>query len=185
MSQHARTTTLTRALAAASLLLLAACGGSDHDEADVRFAQQMVPHHAQAVEMADQALDTSRDPDVRRLAEEIRAAQDPEIETMTGWLEEWGEDVPDTSGGMAGMGDMEGMDGMMSEAEMQRLDDASGAEFDRLWLELMVEHHQGAVEMARAEQADGTYDAAVALAEEVERTQRAEIAEMEELLDQG
>ncbi|ROR92790.1 DUF305 domain-containing protein [Nocardioides aurantiacus] len=181
MSQHA----LTRTIAAASLLLLAACGGTDHAEADVRFAQQMVPHHAQAVEMADQALDTSRDADVRRLAEEIRAAQDPEIETMTGWLEEWGEDVPDTSGGMAGMGDMSEMDGMMTDAEMQRLDTTTGAEFDRLWLRLMVEHHQGAIEMARAEQADGTYDAAVDLAKDVERTQQAEIAEMEELLGQG
>lgn len=182
MSQHARTTTLTRSLAAASLLLLAACGGSDHDEADVRFAQQMVPHHAQAVEMADQALDTSREPDVRRLAEQIRAAQDPEIETMTGWLEEWGEDVPDTSGGSGAMSGMDGMEGMMSEAEMEQLDTTDGAAFDRLWLRLMVEHHRGAVEMARAEQADGRYDAAVDLAEEVERTQRAEIDEMEQLL---
>lgn len=178
MPQHALTTTL----AAASLLLLTACGGADHSEADVRFAQQMVPHHAQAVEMADQALDTSRDPDVRRLAEEIRAAQDPEIETMTGWLEEWGEDVPDTSGGSGAMSGMDGMEGMMSEAEMEQLDTTDGAAFDRLWLRLMVEHHRGAVEMARAEQADGRYDAAVDLAEEVERTQRAEIDEMEQLL---
>lgn len=178
MPQHALTTTL----AAASLLLLTACGGADHGEADVRFAQQMVPHHAQAVEMADQALDTSRDPDVRRLAEEIRAAQDPEIETMTGWLEEWGEDVPDTSGGSGAMSGMDGMEGMMSEAEMEQLDTTDGVAFDRLWLRLMVEHHRGAVEMARAEQADGRYDAAVDLAEEVERTQRAEIDEMEQLL---
>lgn len=178
MPQHALTTTL----AAASLLLLTACGGADHGEADVRFAQQMVPHHAQAVEMADQALDTSRDPDVRRLAQDIRAAQDPEIETMTGWLEEWGEDVPDTSGGSGAMSGMDGMEGMMSEAEMEQLDTTDGAAFDRLWLRLMVEHHRGAVEMARAEQADGRYDAAVDLAEEVERTQRAEIDEMEQLL---
>ncbi len=178
MPQH----TLTTTLAAASLLLLTACGGADHAEADVRFAQQMVPHHAQAVEMADQALDTSRDPDVRRLAEEIRAAQDPEIETMTDWLEEWGEDVPDTSGGAGAMPGMDGMEGMMSEAEMEQLDTTDGAAFDRLWLRLMVAHHRGAVEMARAEQADGRYDAALDLAREVERIQRAEIGEMEQLL---
>lgn len=173
---------LKSTLAAASLLLLAACGGTDHGEADVRFAQQMIPHHAQAVEMADQALDTSRDPDVRRLAQQVRDAQDPEIRTMTGWLEEWGEDVPDPAGGGAGMADMEGMDGMMSADDLRRLDAARGAEFDRTWLQLMVEHHRGAVAMARTEQAEGEADEAVGLAEDVERSQTREIAEMEDLL---
>ena len=175
---------LKNTLAAASLLLLAACGGTDHGEADVRFAQQMVPHHAQAVEMADQALDTSRDPDVRRLATEIRGAQDPEIETMTGWLEEWGEEAPDPdeSGAMAGMDDMSGMEGMMSAEEMRRLDESSGAEFDRTWLRLMLEHHRGAVEMARTEQSDGQDPEAIALAEDIESSQTSEIAEMEDLL---
>ena len=101
--------TLTAALVAASLLTLAACGNDDgsgsaagHNDADVAFAQQMIPHHQQAVEMAQLAETRAESAEVKNVAAEIKAAQDPEIETMTGWLESWGEDVPDE--------DMSGMD---------------------------------------------------------------------------
>ena len=119
----------------------------------------------------------------------FEAAQAPEIETMTGWLEEWGEEVPDTSMmGMdhSGMDGMEGMDmdmpGMMSSEEMAELDAATGAAFETMWLEMMIEHHEGAIEMAQAEQEDGEYAPAIALAEEIEAAQTEEIAVMEELL---
>ena len=185
------------ALTAAALLLLAGCGtttdsttsGSDHNAADVTFAQQMIPHHAHAVEMAEMALDRTQDPDLERLAQEVKDAQDPEIETMTGWLEDWDAEVPSTDAMMSGgtgemgeMGEMEGMTGMMSGDEMGRLDDATGPTFDRMWLQMMVEHHEGAVDMARAEQADGENRAARRLAAAIEESQTAEIARMEKML---
>jgi len=89
--------TLTAAIVAASLLTLAACGNEDgsdsaagQNDADVAFAQQMIPHHQQAVEMAQLAETRAESPEVKDLAADIEAAQDPEIETMTGWLDSWG-----------------------------------------------------------------------------------------------
>ncbi|VXB09587.1 DUF305 domain-containing protein [Nocardioides sp. AX2bis] len=175
-----------RTAAAAALLVLtapvlAACGaGEDHNEADVAFATEMIPHHAQAVEMAAMVDGKDVSPEVADLAAEIAAAQDPEIETMSGWLEEWGEPVPDSDQAMSG--DMAGMTGMMSADQMASLEAAEGAAFETSWLELMREHHRGAVEMARAEQADGQDPEAVALAEEIEATQTAEVAVIEDLL---
>jgi len=190
--------TLTAAAAAALLFTLTACGGSDgagadsHNEADVTFAQQMIPHHQQAIEMADLAESRAESQEVKELAADIKAAQGPEIETLTGWLEDWDEEVPD-----ADMSDMSGMDhsgmdmssdgssgmtGMMSEEDMTALEAASGADFDQMWLTMMIEHHQGAIEMAQTEQTEGEFDAAVELAEEIESAQTAEIAMMQDLL---
>lgn len=181
---------------AALALLLTACGGgtdggdgADHDAADVAFATQMIPHHRQAVKMAALVEDRTSDADVRALADDIAAAQEPEIETMTGWLESWGEDVPSAGDDHAGhdmSGDgMAGMPGMMSGAEMDQLEAARGAAFDRLWLTMMVEHHRGAVAMARTEVDEGRYADAVALARDIERTQQAEITRMQRLLADG
>ncbi len=178
---------LTAAVAAA---VLAGCGGSapnntaadvtdtDHNAADVAFATDMIPHHRQAVIMAELAESRSDNPDVLGLASAIRGAQDPEIQIMSGWLEEWGEPVP---GEMDGM-DRGGMPGMMSEQEMADLEAASGTSFDKMFLESMILHHTGAVQMAQAQQADGQYAAAVDLAEQIEQSQTAEIATMEDLL---
>ena len=198
--------TRPRATGLAAVVVLAlggltACGGDDgasgsggegFNDADVAFAQDMVPHHAQAVQMAQMVDGQDVSPEVAALAADIEAAQAPEIETMTGWLEEWGEEVPDTSmmgmdhSGMEGMEGMEGMDmdmpGMMSSEEMAELDAATGAAFETMWLEMMIEHHEGAIEMAQAEQEDGEYAPAIALAEEIEAAQTEEIAVMEELL---
>jgi uncharacterized protein (DUF305 family) len=183
--------TLTTALLAAALLTLAACGNEDendtgagHNDADVTFAQQMIPHHQQAIVMSELAETRASSPEVEDLAGDIKRAQDPEIETMTGWLGSWGEDV--TGGDMSGMdhGDMssDDMAGMMSEEEMAGLGGASGPEFDRMFLTMMIEHHEGAIEMARTQQEDGEYPDAVALAEVIEKAQTAEIATMNELL---
>jgi len=198
-----------RALAAvllAASLLGAACSGDDdstvsapegssaeeeHNDADVQFAQDMIVHHRQAIEMAQLAPDRAATEEVRDLAARIEAAQAPEIEQMTAWLEAWGEDVPadgdmeDMEGMDMGGDDMEGMGssaGMMSSEDMTSLEEASGPEFDRLFMELMIVHHEGAIEMAEAEIEDGRYPDAIAVAEEIVATQQGEIDEMNELL---
>ena len=123
-------------------------------------------------------------PDVKSLADKIKAAQGPEIATMTSWLKSWGKDVPSGTG-MGGMdhgtgGD--GMPGMMGESEMNDLDTAIGSGFDRMFLTMMIEHHAGAIEMAKTEQADGENPDAVALAKKIGADQTAEIAVMKDLL---
>jgi uncharacterized protein (DUF305 family) len=161
---------------------------AEFDDADVTFVQGMIPHHRGALVMAQLADGRAEDPRVTELANRIEAAQEPEIETMTGWLEEWGEPLPeetdDSMGSMDhGSMDMGGMDmGGMSAEDMAALEAASGPEFDRMWLEMMVIHHRGAVEMAQTEIAEGSNADAVALAEDIADSQAAEIEEMETLL---
>ena len=169
---------------------------TDHSEADVAFASDMLQHHAQALSMVDLTLDRPLDPEVQDLAEQVRAAQAPEIETFTDWLTEWGEEVPETmrdhanAGHGHGGGDlaesMEGMDtdmpGMMSAEEMTALQDAPDAEFQDLWLEMMIEHHEGAVAMAEEHQEAGRYQPAVELAGDIAKSQEAEIEVMQGLL---
>ena len=151
---------------------------ADFNEADVTFVQGMIPHHRGALEMAQLAESRAEDPRVQDLATRIEAAQDPEIETMTGWLEDWGQPESDDMGGM----DMGGMDMGGMDMDMSGLEAATGAEFDRMFLEMMIEHHRGAVEMAETEIAEGQNADAIALAREISSSQTAEIAEMETLL---
>lgn len=156
-------------------------GGAQFNDADVTFAQQMIPHHEQAVEMATMAQEQASSTEVKQLAAKIEAAQGPEIDTMTGWLEDWGQEAPsDSMGGMDDSGS--DMSGMMSDAEMESMGAATGAEFDQMFLTMMIEHHTGAIEMAKTEQQDGENPDAIALAEKIEADQTAEIAEMEDLL---
>jgi uncharacterized protein (DUF305 family) len=156
-----------------------------HNAADVTFAQGMIVHHRQAVEMAELATARSQNPQLLDLAGRIGAAQNPEIETMSGWLEGWGEDVP-AEGDMGGMdhGAMGDMGGMMTAEQMQQLEQASGVGFDRMFLEMMIEHHRGAVETAQSELQDGADPAAKQLAQNIIDAQQAEITEMEGLLQQ-
>jgi uncharacterized protein (DUF305 family) len=148
--------------------------------ADAAFAQNMIPHHEQAIEMAEMALDPTvgASDDVRALADAIRAGQDPEIQQMRAWLEAWGQ--PEM--GEMEDHDMSSMVGMMSMEDMDALATLTGAEFDRAWLEMMILHHEGAVEMAEAVKADGANADVVALADQVIAAQTAEIATMNELL---
>lgn len=169
---------------------------TEHNDADVAFASDMIQHHAQALSMVDLTLDRPLDPEVQALAEDIRAAQAPEIETMADWLTDWREPVPETmrdhanaghdmgdmSDTMGDMGEDADMPGMMSAEDMDELENASDADFQQLWLELMVEHHEGAVEMARTQQESGRFEPAVDLAGQIVESQTAEIATMEELL---
>lgn len=153
-----------------------------HNAADTEFAQMMIVHHEGAVEMADLVVTRAATEQVRTLGQRISAAQGPEIATMESWLAAWGEDLPDAAehGAMdhAGM-DMNGMD--QGEA-MAALDALDGEAFDRLFLELMIDHHRGAVEMSTIQVAEGENTGAIELARDIIAAQQSEIAEMEELL---
>ncbi len=161
-----------------------------HNAADVAFATGMIPHHGQAITMADMATSKATNPQVQTLAAAIKTAQGPEITTMSGWLTGWGQPVPSTTGGqdMAGMGTgsnmggMSGEAGMMSEQEMQQLSATTGAQFDRMWLQMMIKHHQGAVTMARTEVGNGQHPDAKQLAQRIIAAQNTEIATMTALL---
>ncbi|GAB3116262.1 DUF305 domain-containing protein [Streptomyces calidiresistens] len=155
----------------------------DHNEADIAFAREMIPHHRQALEMSELAPDRAASPEVRALAEEIEAAQGPEIETLTGWLREW--DAEGTGGHGDGgheTHDMHGMPGMLTEEQMDRLAALDGEAFDTAFLELMIEHHEGALEMAREVLEEGSHEPTADLAREIIDGQEAEIERMRELL---
>ncbi|MGW1428726.1 DUF305 domain-containing protein [Streptomyces sp. NPDC002431] len=157
------------------------------NDADVEFAQQMIPHHQQAIEMARLADGRAADAEIKKLASAIEDAQDPEINTMKGWLTSWGKPLPDASmGDMPGMdhgSDGAGMPGMMSDKEMDGLEAARGKDFDRKFAQLMIGHHEGAVTMAEKEQKDGRNADAKKLAEAVVTAQTAEIEQMNKILD--
>ncbi|MFJ9552583.1 DUF305 domain-containing protein [Nocardiopsis sp. NPDC101807] len=192
MTQNKRTLA-SAAAAVAAALLLASCGGTGDgpapeaadrsaaafNGADVEFARMMIPHHRQAVEMSELAR-TRAGEDVRALAEEIEAAQGPEIDRMNGLLEAWGEDTGDT--GDTGAEDHAGMDGMLSQEQMAELERAEGEAFDTLFLELMVLHHEGAVAMAETELEEGADPEARELAQEIVDAQRSEIELMDTML---
>lgn len=191
------------AIIATSAILFSACGGSDtansaatadtaavaapgiafpsdepSDQADVSFAQDMIPHHSQAVEMATLALDRSTNPATLDLAARIQGAQDPEIQKMRGWLVGWGEE--EMSSDMEGM-DHSSMAGMMDDAEMAALSNATGPAFDALFVDMMIRHHQGAITMAETVLSDGTDPEVLALAEAIIAAQAGEITEMQGL----
>lgn len=156
-------------------LLLSGCvsannAASEFSGNDLMFASMMVPHHEQAIEMSEMALAKSTNPEVIELATEIKNAQSPEIAEMKSW-------------GDLTMGSHMGhsMDGMLSDDEMTALNSASGDEFDRLFLEGMIKHHEGAIEMAEMV-VDSQNTRASALGKEIIETQRLEIARMKELL---
>lgn len=145
---------------------------------DLMFAEMMIPHHEQAVEMSELALEISTLEEVRALATQIKAGQGPEIVQMQAWL--------DASGG-AGMhhrgqgGSMDHMGGMASQSELAELATLTSPEFDRMFLQLMIEHHEGALDMVGMISTSAN-DEVVSLAEDIVAVQRAEIAQMRELL---
>ncbi len=194
------------ALALAGALTLAACGdggadtasggssasqhGGGHsstdssgdkaeaNDADISFLTGMTPHHEQAVEMSDIVLATNPPADVAAIARQIKDAQAPEITQMNAMLKTLGKD----STSQHGAGHSGGHGGMMSEADLAALKAATGTEASRLWLEGMIKHHQGAIEASDAELADGKYEPARKLAQEIKTAQAAEITEMQALL---
>ena len=157
---------------------------TEFNDADVMFVQMMMPHHEQAVAMSDTLLEKSGvDPEVTALAEEIKAAQQPEIDTMKSWLAAWGKDeMADGMGGMGGMDHGGGDDGMATADELEEFEKADGATGQRMYLEMMTAHHKGAIAMAQAEIADGENPEAIEMAKEIVATQQQEITVMADLL---
>lgn len=189
-----RPSSLLAPLLLVGALALAGCGGSDfsapevsaaasasasapagpHNAADVTFAQQMVPHHEQALEMVKLTAGHDLDPVVRSLADGIERSQSTEVATMSGWLEGWGETVPTAMS--------EPMNGMLSSDQMGKLRSTTDDQtFQAIWLTFMVQHHQGAIPMAQTEISDGSNPQAIALAREIVRTQEKELATMSPL----
>lgn len=147
--------------------------------ADLMFVQMMIPHHQQAVQMSDLLLAKSGvDPDVRKLAEQIKAAQQPEIDQMQGWLDDW--DVSDAS--TAGTDHSDHMGGLLTSDQLDALEDADGPTGQKLFLEGMIAHHEGAIQMADNVLGVGQDPRVKTLAETIARTQQAEITEMREML---
>ena len=162
----------------------APAGSAAFNDADVSFAQSMIPHHQQAIQMAAMAAGRASNAQVKDLAGKIRAAQQPEIDTMNGWLTTWGAPTPMPGMSMgSGMGH-DSMPGMMSATDMGTLTAMTGASFDKRFLTMMISHHEGAVEMARQETAQGSDPDAIALAKKIITDQQAEITTMKSLLAQ-
>ncbi|HEY6575362.1 MAG TPA: DUF305 domain-containing protein [Mycobacterium sp.] len=193
--------------AAAAVLLLSSCsspesdGHADHqngsessaastptgqqpaafNDADVTFVTDMIPHHEQAVQMSALVPDRSTDPAVLKLAADISAEQGPEIETMKAFLAQWkggSESQQEDHSGMEGMQ----MPGMVDDGTMSKLQSLKGAEFDTLWLQSMIGHHEGAIGMSNTEIAGGANADAKKLAQEIVTTQQAEIGQMKKML---
>ena len=152
----------------------------DFNDADVMFAQMMIPHHEQAIELSDIALDPTvgAGEAVRALATQIKSAQDPEITTMKSLLAAWGESPAMDSS----MDHSDMMSGMLSPDDLAGLSALRGAEFDRAWLEAMIAHHEGAIEMALDVQLNGSNTAVKTLADAIVTGQEAEIETMQQLL---
>ena len=196
--------------AAATALVLSSCtspaatsgdGHTDHDHgdssataqpaqndpaknnaADVTFATDMIPHHEQAVQLSSLVPQRSTDPAVIKLASEISAAQGPEIQTMKTFLAQWNAPpASDHEGHGAAMDGMQ-MQGMVDAATMTKLESLRGREFDQLFLQSMIGHHEGAVAMANTELADGVNADAKSLATQIVTAQQSEIGQMKQML---
>ena len=153
------------------------------NDADVAFAQGMLPHHAQAVEMADIVLaKPGLAGRVDELATEIKAAQQPEIDTITSWLAAWGAPVMADHASMGHGADGGGMPGMLTPADLDALRAADAGAASRIFLEQMIAHHEGAISMAQMEVATGANQDAVAMAQAIVTSQSVENDRMRELL---
>jgi uncharacterized protein (DUF305 family) len=212
----ARRTAAASALAAAALLLSACDSGDDtsgthhagtgpsatagtgsgaassapadgFNDADVMFAQMMIPHHEQALEMSRLADGRASDGEIKDLARKIERAQEPEIKTMKGWLTAWNKpttapSAPGTDHG-GGHGGGHGGDGMMSAADLSRLEAMKGEEFDRAFARMMIDHHEGAITMAEDERRDGENADALKTAAAIVKGQSAEVEQLQGILD--
>ncbi|CAN5890946.1 DUF305 domain-containing protein [soil metagenome] len=162
-----------------------------HTEADVRFMHDMLAHHAQALEMTSLVTARTRSEDIRLLAQRIEASQEDEMALMRRWLEARGEEVPsaDAHHGHHGAGGHHRqMPGMLTPEELARLAAATGAEFDRLFLEFMIRHHEGALVMVAnlfSSEGAGQDGEIFQFASHVAADQRIEIARMRRMLAAG
>ena len=152
-----------------------AAPAANFNDADVMFLQMMYPHHAQAVEMAKLVPTRSQNQQVKDLAAAIEKAQAPEMQQMTTLLAGFGKPAPSATMSHS-------MPGLMTPQQMTELTGLSGAAFDKMWLQMMVEHHQGAITMANDELKNGTNADAKKMAESIVTTQQAEITTMNGML---
>ena len=183
-------------LVAVGCVSLAACSGGESadsdsspsdsaapdatwNDADVAFVQGMIPHHEQAVEMSEMMTGRTVSNTTAALAEQIRAAQTTEVALMQGFLAEWGVELDPHAGHS---GDHSMGEGMMSDEQLDELESAGGVDFERMWLTMMLEHHQGAVAMANTVLSGGSDPRVRTLAEGIVAAQQAEIAQIEALL---
>ena len=182
----------------AGAFLFTACGGHDMSDmstgstdtnvtdsergfnyADIMFAQMMIPHHEQAIELADMALDPTlmASEQVKALASQIKNAQDPEIDLMAQWLDEWEQPLMDMS-----VDHSMTMEGMLSVDELGAIGQMNGEEFDQAWIGAMIAHHKGAIEMANTVKAEGESALVQELADAIIEAQKSEIDTLELLL---
>jgi uncharacterized protein (DUF305 family) len=175
-SSSNKTAASTTMSATASEPSISAVAAGPHNQADVTFAQDMIPHHQQAITMSDIILGKPGiDPRVARLAIDIKAAQGPEIQQMQGWLSQWAVPTVSMAPGMT-------MTGMLTDQAIVALQNAQGVDADRQFLTGMIQHHQGAIEMAQEEIKSGQYPPAVALAHSIATSQQQQISTMQGLL---
>jgi uncharacterized protein (DUF305 family) len=165
--EHARSTATAAARAGEA---------ATHDADDVAFAQNMIPHHEQAVDMAGLAITNTTNADVIALANQITTAQLPEVQAFRAWLVQWGEPETDGHGGHGAMA------GMVDQATLDQLKSLRGPEFDKLWLQSMIAHHQGAITMAQQEIGHGQNQDLISMAKSIVSAQQAEIDKMRQLL---
>jgi uncharacterized protein (DUF305 family) len=154
---------------------------------DRAFATNMIPHHQQAIDLSAMVPDHSTNPELVALAAKISAEQEPEIKALRVFLVQWDEN-PDDDASQGGHGEEGGhgaMAGMVDEATMTKLQSLRGAEFDTLWLQSMISHHQGAIEMAKAEVANGQNEDVKRMAQGMIDAQQAEIDQMKHMLEGG
>jgi uncharacterized protein (DUF305 family) len=195
-----RSATVRIAAAVAAVLaagLLASCGGSDqhtqagaepstlqadHNADDVAFVRSMVSHHGQAVQMAQMALDKASNPEVSDLAGHISTTQLGEIQAFNAWLVQWPEGQSGDPAGHDAAGHGATMPGMVDAATLASLQSLTGADFDRLWLTSMIDHHRGAIAMAQDEIAHGKNPDVIYLARTIIAGQQAEIDQMKKML---
>ncbi len=155
---------------------------AEHNSEDVMFAHMMIPHHEQALELSALVPDRSTDPALIKLAAAIAAEQKPEIEAMRQLLAGWGNGPMGGMHGDTGVMDQAGMMGMVDAATMDRLRALKGAEFDTLWLQSMIGHHEGAIAMAKPEVEKGRNPELIAMARGIITGQQAEIDRMNQML---
>jgi uncharacterized protein (DUF305 family) len=189
-------------VALAAALVLSSCGSSESpdnpaktDEPvitgqpagfnadDLAFVTNMIPHHQQAIDLSAMVPERSTNAEVIAMAEQVSVAQQPEINAMRVFLVQWNENPQDNTHG--GGGGHAAMQGMVDDATMARLQTLNGEEFDTLWLESMISHHQGAIEMAKAEVANGQNVDVKSMAQTMVDTQQSEIGQMKQILGGG
>ncbi|WP_233257134.1 DUF305 domain-containing protein [Promicromonospora sp. AC04] len=158
-------------------------------KADADFLTDMIWHHGQAIEMAELAPERAASEQLKTFANRIDVVQDSEVDLMSGWLEENEYPVPVTAEGGDGSGPRApehghdaDMPGMLTDAEMAELEEASGTEFDRLFLEGMIKHHEGALTMCEEIAGSGSEERVLELANNIAADQMAEIDRLDQML---